>query len=249
MAVTGSILPTRMLTRVLPAAALAAALAACQPPAPPAQEPAPDDATAGTTPAPAEGLAPGERINFQCNEVAVGATYDEGGETVRLSYSGQRLELPIAISASGARYADDAGNEFWSRGMDEATFTLAGEETRQCTRSDRTSPWDTAAEGGIAFRAIGQEPGWLAELEEGDAGEGDSLTAHLDYGQRLLEATGLEREGDSWSGQATDGTAIVLTVEERECADIMSGERFRAAATLAVDGNEYQGCGAWLTVD
>lgn len=235
--------------RMLPAAALAAALAACQPSAPPQQEPAPDGGTAAATSGPADGLAPGERINFQCNELAVGATYDDDGETVRLSYSGQRLELPIAVSASGARYADEAGNEFWGKGMDEATLTLAGEARRQCTRSDRDSPWDRAADNGIAFRAIGQEPGWLLELEEGEDGQGHSMTAHLDYGQRLLEATDLQREDDIWSGQATDGTGITLTIEERECADIMSGERFRAAASLVIDGDEYQGCGAWLSAD
>src|SRR5699024_6524121 len=122
--------------RMLPAAALAAALAACQPSAPPQQEPAADGENAAATHDALDGLAPGERINFQCNELAVGATYDDDGETVRLSYSGQRLELPIAVSASGARYADEAGNEFWGKGMDEATLTLAGEARRQCTRSD-----------------------------------------------------------------------------------------------------------------
>lgn len=243
MATTGSILSIR----VLPAAALAAALVACQPSAPPAPEAAPQDENAA--PEIAAGLAPGERINFQCNELALGATFDDTGETVRLSYSGQRLELPLAVSASGARYADEAGNEFWGRGQDEASLTLAGEERRQCTRSDRPSPWDTAADNGIIFRAIGQEPAWLVEIEEGEDDQGASLSAHLDHGQRLLEATDLQREDDAWSGQATDGTAITLTVEERECADIMSGERFRAGASLVVNGDEYQGCGAWLSTD
>src|SRR5690554_2322173 len=55
--------------RMRPAAALAAALAACQPSAPPQQEPAPDGGTAAATSGPADGLAPGERINFQCNEL------------------------------------------------------------------------------------------------------------------------------------------------------------------------------------
>lgn len=245
MAITGSILSLRM----LPVAALAAALAACQPSAPPSQDPATDGEIAAATHDAADGLAPGERINFQCNELALGATFDDAGETVRLSYSGQRLELPIAVSASGARYADEAGNEFWGKGQDEATLTLAGEERRQCSRSDRASPWDVAADNGVSFRAIGQEPGWLLELEEGEGGQDHSMTAHLDYGQRLLEATDLQREDDTWSGQTADGTGIALTIEDRECADIMSGERFRAAASLVVNGDEYQGCGAWLSTD
>lgn len=245
MALTGSI----PFHRTLPAAALAAALAACQPSAPPPAQTAANDEAPSAAAGPADGLAPGERINFQCNELAVGATFDESSETMRLSYSGQRLELPLAVSASGARYADEAGNEFWSRGLDEATLTLAGEERRQCNRSDRASPWDVAADNGIAFRAVGQEPGWLVELEEGEGDQDASLTAHLDYGQRLLEATGLQREDDTWSGQATDGTGVELMIEQRECADVMSGERFPAAATLAVNGHAYEGCGAWLSAD
>lgn len=242
MATTGSTLPIRM----LPVAALAAALVACQPSPPAPDAAAQDDAAA---PEIADGLGPGERINFQCNELALGATFDETGDTVRLSYSGQRLELPIAVSASGARYADDAGNEFWGKGQQDATLTLAGEERRQCTRTDRPSPWDRAADNGIIFRAIGQEPAWLVEIEEGGDDQGNALTAHLDHGQRLLEATDLQREDDAWSGQTTDGTGLVLTVEDRECADTMSGERFQAAARLVVGDQPYEGCGAWLSAE
>ena len=41
------------------------------------------------------------------------------------------LTLPQVESASGARYADSQGNEFWSKG-EQATFTLAGQEKRNC---------------------------------------------------------------------------------------------------------------------
>lgn len=242
MAITGSTQPIHP----VPAAVLAVVLAGCGPSAPPAQDPAAADraADAGGS-LPFDGVAPGERINFQCSELAVGATFDDGGETVRLSYSGQRLELPSVDAASGVRYADDGGNQFWSSGNGETALMLAGEPRRNCVRSNRPSPWDVAADNGVGFRAVGQEPGWLVELEEGDGGA-PSITAHLDYGQRLVEATGLERDGQTWSGRATDGTEVTLTVEDRDCADAMSGERFRAAAVLTVGGESYQGCGAWL---
>lgn len=234
--------------RLLPAAALAVALAACQPSTPPAHDTGTAaDAITDTATLPFEGLAPGERINFQCADLGVGAIFDEGGDRVRLSYSGQRLELPAVDAATGFRFADDAGNEFRGTGGDRTALTLAGQERRECHRSNRPSPWDVATDNGIDFRAVGQEPGWLVELVEGDGGA--TLTAHLDYGQHLLEADGLQREGDSWSGQAADGTSVTLAVEERACADAMSGEQFRAAATLIVDGEQYQGCGAWLQAD
>ncbi|MEN1926846.1 MliC family protein [Luteimonas qiangzhengi] len=229
--------------RLLPLGALALALAACQPQAPVPEAAAPESAAT-----PIAGVTPGERVNFQCGDLVVGATFDETGQNVRMSWSGQRMDLTNVVAASGALYADDAGNEFHTRGLDEAQLTLAGQERRSCVRADRSSPWDVAADKGVRLRGVGQEPGWLVEVSDGLDGE-PALTAHLDYGQRLLEATGLESTADGYSGQSTDGTSVVLTVEERECNDPMSGEQFRAAVSLTVGGQEYQGCGAWLDAD
>lgn len=233
---------------LLAAASLAAVLAACQPANPPAPEAAAaGDGTSGAAQPPA--LATGERVNYQCGELALGAIFDASGQGARVSWSGQRTDMANVIAASGARYVDEDGNEFWTRGMEEGRLTLAGQEPRNCVRTNRASPWDLAADAGVSFRAVGQEPGWLAELTAGPEDDGASLTAHLDYGQRLLEVTGVQREGDVWRGESVDGTGIRLTVEERDCSDPMSGEQFRAAATLVVDGEEYAGCGSWLAAD
>lgn len=232
---------------MLHSAALALALAGCQP-----QHPFPRSGTDSPADAARQGAGfpADERINFQCGELAVGAIFDNGSGTVRLTHSGQRLELPEAVAASGARYADDAGNEFWARGKEEAMLTLSGEERRECVRNDRPSPWDLAADSGVTFRGTGQEPGWLVELYDDAAGPGGaSLTAQLDYGQRLLEVNNLESTGDTWHGAAADGARIELTVAEVECVDTMSGQRFRASATLVVDALQYQGCGAWLVAE
>ena len=59
------------------------------------------------------------------------ATFDGVG-AVDLSYAGVPLTLPQVESASGARFADGQGNEFWDKGSQEATFTLAGQEKRNC---------------------------------------------------------------------------------------------------------------------
>jgi membrane-bound inhibitor of C-type lysozyme len=36
------------------------------------------------------------------------------------------------LAASGAKHADGQGNEFWTKGADEAMLTLAGEASRNC---------------------------------------------------------------------------------------------------------------------
>lgn len=219
--------------RLLPFVA-AACLAACQP-ATPVQTG--EDA--------AEAAQADARYNFQCNELAVGVTYADGGERAVLAYSGRRLALPIAVSASGARYADDAGNEFWSRG-DEATLVLAGEERRECATTTRVSPWEQAAERGIVYRAVGQEPGWLVEVT---GGEPDTLSAQLDYGQRQVEvspAGALDGGAEGYAGETADGVPVRLEIERSDCADPMSGERFLTSARLQVGEDVYAGCGSFL---
>ena len=72
------------------------------------------------------------RRAFQCGDLVVTATFDGVG-AVDLSWTGGPLTLPKVESASGARYADSQGNEFWSKG-DEASVTLAGQHKRNCVR-------------------------------------------------------------------------------------------------------------------
>jgi len=71
--------------------------------------------------------------SYQCGDLAVTATFDGVG-AVDLAYTAGPLTLPQVESASGARYADSQGNEFWSKGED-ATFALAGQEKRTCVRA------------------------------------------------------------------------------------------------------------------
>jgi putative lipoprotein len=59
---------------------------------------------------------------FKCDDFIAVATFNEDRVTLKLPT--RELTLPLAISGSGARYAD-ATNEFWNKG-DDAMFTLEG---------------------------------------------------------------------------------------------------------------------------
>ena len=74
------------------------------------------------------------------------------------------MTLPHVVSASGARYSNGAGT-FWNKGR-EATFELNG-RTQTCR--ERREPWQEAADRGVDFRAVGQEPGWFLEIDNGEA--------------------------------------------------------------------------------
>ena len=108
------------------------------------------------------------------------------------------------------------------------------------------SPWEAAAARGVAFRAVGNEPGWFAEVDRGDA---PALRATLDYGERTIEvprAMALDGDAFGYHGEADDGTSVVLRIRREPCSDGMSDQAYEASATLAVGETTYRGCGRFL---
>lgn len=182
------------------------------------------------------------RSHWQCGELRVDSSFDPAIDATTLSWSGRTLVLPQTVTASGERYADEHGNEFRSKG-DSALLILSGRPQVQCTSADSPSPWTEAAERGIAFRAVGNEPGWWVEVGSGAA---PAMNAVLDYGERSLEIARAQPGGNGYSGSTADGVAVRLSIERRACEDGMSGEAFDARAELRVGDNTYTGCGAFL---
>lgn len=180
---------------------------------------------------------------WQCGDLRISADFNPPERAV-LSFSGRSLTIPLAVAASGARYADDKGNEFWSKGP-SGTLTLAGEDKRECSQADGPSPWEAAKDRGIGFRAVGNEPGWWVEVGMGEA---PLLHAELDYGARKIEvANAKPLEGATgFSGKTANGTDVVLRIERKPCQDDMSGSTYQASAQLSAGGKTYKGCGAFL---
>lgn len=125
-------------SRLATLALVACTLAACQKPAPdaappPPPAPAPPPPAPPTAPAPAStASAPLNTIAYQCGDKTISIAFGEGDAPAVLTFDGKTLTLPHAISASGARYADDQGNELWTKGMTDGMLTLAGEAQRTC---------------------------------------------------------------------------------------------------------------------
>lgn len=210
---------------------------ACTPTGAPPADPPAEAADEASPPAAAS-------AGFRCGDLLLGVDFDNAAETATLSWSGHRRVLPQVEAASGARYADEAGNEFWNKG-DEATLTLAGAAPLQCGTTDDVSPWDEARARGIAFRGIGTEPGWMVEV---DGGEAPALRAQLDYGERNLEVAPVEvaADGTGYSGTAGDGTVVDVVVVAGDCSDGMSDQTYPARVQLTVGERVLHGCGAFL---
>jgi putative lipoprotein len=108
-------------------------------------------------------------------------------------------------------------------------------------------PWEDARGRGIEFRALGQEPGWFLEIDEG-------RSMHLVYDYMEREATTsaptVAMEGTTTVYRGSTGAqSLTVTVDDRECQDIMSGFEFPNTVTVDIDGRILHGCGRRLAGD
>lgn len=220
-----------MAVRLLFAACGVLVLAACTQP-PPADEEHPV-ATAGRpvqTPIVAR---------FQCDAEIVTATFY--GDRVTLDLPKRNVTLPHVVAASGARYSDGIST-FWNKGSD-AMLELDG-RSRSC-RIVR-NPWQEARDRGIDFRAVGQEPGWFLEIDNGK-----SMRLVYDYAQREAITPvpdPVARRGSTTYDATTEAHRLRVIIEDTSCNDAMSGEAFPRTVTVEIDGRSLRGCGRPLEV-
>ncbi|HEX6133232.1 MAG TPA: hypothetical protein VFZ24_04580 [Longimicrobiales bacterium] len=108
--------------------------------------------------------------------------------------------------------------------------------------------WNEARERGVVFRAVGEEPGWLLEIQA--TGEVLLLT---DYAQDTVRASIPAAEVARSAGTTSfvtgteGGGEIRIDIRSEPCTDTMSGERFSRTVTVVREDGEYRGCGRPLT--
>ncbi len=222
--------------------AIATGLAACQP-AQQADGAGPDAVAAGNeAPPPAAAPTSDERVfAFQCDGLAVQATY-RGQDSATVVVGGRTFLMASEPAASGAKFGDGQGNVFWTKGTTEGTLTLKGEPDRSCTGSGKEGELAPAAAASAApaFRATGNEPGWLAQVSVGDT---PVLRVETGYGEQKFEVLSPTQGKDGWSGKAADGTDVKVSFQRTVCHDDMSGQAFGATVMLTVGARQYHGCG------
>ncbi len=225
--------------RLVPACLALMLLAACRPAPEAVPGPSGADASPAAAPPPPDVVEAG----FRCGDLLAGARFDNVRSELVLTIATRRIVLPQALSASGARYSDAAGNEFWNRG-DEATLVLDGQH-HDCTTTDELSPWDGARGRGAVFRGLGTEPFWSLEVGGGDAPD---IQLALDMGERPLRVARAVRlpERAGFHGIADDGSEVELRIGRAECSDGMSDQAYPATVELRVGSDILRGCGAFL---
>jgi uncharacterized membrane protein len=110
--------------------------------------------------------------------------------------------------------------------------------------SSINSVWHKAKLRGVAFRAVGQEPGWLLEITNGS-----EILLVTDYGKHrtsypYVEPIVHQEERRTEFITGDDGT--IVEIRGVPCRDSMSGEEFEVSVTIKQTGRELQGCGRAL---
>ena len=185
---------------------------------------------------------------FECDQARFGTWYMPGKDRMEFYTPDTSYALRRAVSASGARYVNEAEQiEFWNKG-DKAMISIKARKFTNCTTDAREISWFRARLQGVDFRAVGQEPGWMVEIRE-QQHTGELL---LDYGTRQLQLRNVERvekgrPPDTVLFKAhTDSARVSIRAVREECRDPMNGNRSSYTATVTIQGKAYRGCGRFL---
>ena len=107
----------------------------------------------------------------------------------------------------------------------------------------KSNVWHEAKLRGVAFRAIGQEPGWLLEIKNGE-----EILVVTNYGQNRNLFPYVDPREDKAARKTVfqvDANTSVL-IEGKPCRDSMSGESFDTSVTVTLGEQVFKGCGLAL---
>ena len=104
--------------------------------------------------------------------------------------------------------------------------------------------WYRAKLRGVAFRAIGQEPGWLLEITNGE-----EILLVTDYGQNRNSYPYVEPivyQEERRTQFVLDAYGVTVEIRGNHCTDVMSGEEFEVSVSIIMTDRRLEGCGQAL---
>ncbi|MGI9341533.1 MAG: COG3650 family protein [Gammaproteobacteria bacterium] len=104
--------------------------------------------------------------------------------------------------------------------------------------------WHKAKLRGVAFRAIGQEPGWLLEISNGE-----QILLVTDYGENRIILPYVEPvvfQDERRTEYRLPDHNTIIEIRGEPCTDSMSGERFAVTVSLVLPDTRLDGCGRAL---
>jgi uncharacterized membrane protein len=104
--------------------------------------------------------------------------------------------------------------------------------------------WHKAKLRGVAFRAIGQEPGWLLEITNGE-----EILLVTDYGQTRSSYPYVEPvvyQEERRTQYVLESYGVTVEIRGQRCTDVMSGEAFEVSVSIIMTDRRLEGCGRAL---
>ena len=104
--------------------------------------------------------------------------------------------------------------------------------------------WHKAKLRGVAFRAVGQEPGWLLEITNGE-----EILLVTDYGatrSTMPYVDPVVNQEERRTRYVVGEYNTTIEIRGEACTDTMSGESFEVSVTLFLNNKELHGCGRAL---
>ncbi len=149
------------------------------------------------------------------------------------------LRLTGTASSSGAKFSDGAAT-YWKEG-DEARLEFDDESFSACRAQSPVAIWQSRARG--AFRALGQEPGWVLTVTPGE-----HIGYQANYGENEYAFPTPPSVVDTAAATTTyrvetDAHDLKVVFKGERCFDIMSGWPFPMSVRVTFDGQTYRGCG------
>ena len=125
---------------------------------------------------------------------------------------------------------------------DQAQLGSTGSQLRECRNDRRRAIWEKAKLDGADFRAIGNEPPWVLEMQEQSR-----VVLVTDYGAKRVEIP-LPLQKEDRDARTTQWIAddFQLKIIARPCIDSMSGEVFESTVIFNFEDQTFLGCGRAL---
>ena len=143
------------------------------------------------------------------------------------------LRQPIA---SGVKFSDGEIS-VWNKGA-ESVFEIR-ERSYPCRNERASSIRPDARLRGVQFRAAGAKGEWLLEVAENGISFTDDEDGHVIVPAAIAERT----DGATVYVSTSEAHRLQIVVEERECMNVINGERSETTVQVNLDGYGYSGCG------
>ncbi len=127
---------------------------------------------------------------------------------------------------------------------DKVSLVAGGQTFPDCELAPQRAPWEDARRRMVDFRAVGNEPGWHLEIQNGR-----QLLYVGDYGmQRMMtpDPGPTESDGTTLYQAVTESGELIVEISDDACTDTMKGDSFPNTVTLVVNGKSLRGCGMYL---